>query len=135
MKLNQIRSLLLQKYNQEFFIDHQRTLHVDNDTYVYQKGPLLVFVSNQPFNQTKLFLFSSNLTIKRWENLLTNQILTISKDNPLKMNNWSPILLLPVSSSSSSLSISHLFMFIFVLLFVQSKKIDIYLDFPYHFNT
>ena len=117
-KLNQIRSLLKQKYNQEFFISHQRTLHVDNDTYVYQKGPLLVFISNQPFNRTKLFLLPSNLNFNQWENLLTNKIIRINKYNPLTIDNWLPIILLPVSSSTS-LSFSQLFTFIFLFLFYK----------------
>jgi hypothetical protein len=85
-------------YHDDFFISNQQTIYIDNDTYVYKKGPLLVTVSNQSFNKTKFISLSSNLTIYRWIDLLSNKIKRTNKRKLLKINNWRPMLLLPVAS-------------------------------------
>jgi len=101
-KLNQIRSLLKKNYGELFFVSHQETIHVDQNTYIYKKDPLLVIISNQPFNASKHILLPSNLTNRRWKNLLTNKILRKNRLNHLTIHNWLPKLLLPLSSSKIS---------------------------------
>jgi hypothetical protein len=101
-KLNQIRSFLKQNYGELFFVSHQETIHVDQNTYVYKKGPIIVIVSNQSFNQSKYFYLPSNSNIKRWKNLLSNKIIRINRFNLFKIDNSLPILLLPLSSSKIS---------------------------------
>ncbi|CAF3693696.1 unnamed protein product [Rotaria socialis] len=103
-KLNQIRSLLKEQYNEEFFISHQQTMLIDNDTYVYKKGPLVIVVSNQSFNRTKKLSFDSTVVSNRWKDLLTNKIYEIDNNNELEIDSWQPKLLLPVSSSASIFS-------------------------------
>lgn len=112
-KLNQIRFLLKQKYDEEFFISHQQTISIDNHTYIYKKGSILIIVSNQQFNQIK---FISNLTFNRWKDCISNKILQINKNNQLEINDWIPLILIPISSSS--FSFSHFLSFIFLVLLI-----------------
>ncbi|CAF5070428.1 unnamed protein product [Rotaria sp. Silwood1] len=97
-KLNQIRFLLKENYGEEFFLSHQQTIYIDHDTYVYKKGPLMVIVSNQSFQQTKNFSLYSTINFNQWKDLLSNKIYEINHYNQLKIDNWLPQLLLPVSS-------------------------------------
>ncbi|CAF3052932.1 unnamed protein product [Rotaria sp. Silwood2] len=100
-KLNQIRSLLKEKYDEEFFLSHQQTIYIDNDTYIYKKGPLIVIVSNQSFNRTKKFSLYSTISFNQWKDVLSNRTYEINHYNQLKIDNWLPQLLLPVSTSIS----------------------------------
>lgn len=100
-RLNYIRSLLKEKYNDEFFLSHQQTLYVDDDSYVYRKGPLVVIVSNQSFNYTKIFPLYSNIYIHRWQDLLSDKIYISNNRSQFEMDDWIPKLLLPISSSMS----------------------------------
>lgn len=97
-QLNMIRSLL----DEQFFLSHQSTLFVDNQTYAYQKTPLIVIVSNQPFNRTKFISFPSNLTSNRWKDLLSNRTVHLNDQHQLELDQWLPLLLVPIISSPSS---------------------------------
>lgn len=101
IRLNKIRSLLKEEYGEDFFLSHQQTIYVDNNTYVYKKGPLLVIVSNQSFNQTKPFSFNSNVYYTRWQELLSSKTYEVNNYHQFEIENWLPKLFLPLSSSMS----------------------------------
>ncbi|CAF1135540.1 unnamed protein product [Adineta steineri] len=97
-KLNQIRSYLKNQYDEQFFISHQKTIFVDENTYVYQKDEILVIISNEPFNNTKYINLTSNSCSKQWKCLISGEIITVNRFNLLQINNWLPRILQPFSS-------------------------------------
>lgn len=96
-QLNQIRLLIKQQYGEEFFLSHQQTISVDDETYVYLKGSIVVVVSNQPFARTKSISFASFLKSSCWKDLLSNRTHCLDQNNFLTINDWLPMILLPIS--------------------------------------
>lgn len=109
-KLNQIHSSL----NQLFFISHQQTIHIDISTYVYQKDSIIIVISNEPFYYKKYIVLPTSSTSYRWKDLISNKIIKITINNLLIINDWNPMILIPVSSSTT-FSLSYFI--IFILLF------------------
>ena len=97
-ELNRIRSLL----DEQFFLSQQTTLFVDDGTYVYQKPPLIIVVSNQPFNQSKFISLPSN----RWKDLLSNRTIQLNDRQQLQLDQWAPLVLIPILTSSATFATS-----------------------------
>ena len=124
-QLNRIRSMIKRTLGEQFFSSHQQTMFIDDQTYVYRKGSLLIIVSNEPFNQTKFIRFPSNIATSSsmWTDLLSNRTVTLDEHNRMEIRHWSPQLLLPfdVVSSSTLLSTSVvLTLAVVVVLLIQT---------------
>ncbi|CAF1053356.1 unnamed protein product [Adineta ricciae] len=96
-KLNQIRLLLKQIYGETFFRAHQQTLAVDQYTYVYKKGPLIVIVSNQSFQKSKYISLPCKIQCNEWKDLLSGKVYQVNRSNLFRIDNGSPKLLLSVA--------------------------------------
>ncbi|UJR24712.1 hypothetical protein I4U23_006086 [Adineta vaga] len=95
-KLNQIRFLLKELYGEIFFRSHQQTIAVDQYTYIYKKGPLIIIVSNQSFQKSKYISLPSEITGRKWKDLLSQEIIHLNKFNLYRIDNWYPKLLLSI---------------------------------------
>lgn len=97
-QLNQIRSFIKQQYEEEFFVSHQQTMFIDHDTYVYLKGQILIVISNQPFYRMKFISLPSYLKISScWKDLLSHRTQCVNRENLLRINDWLPMILMPIS--------------------------------------
>ena len=77
-QLNEIRSLLRADEYKDFFTSYQETVYIDNDTYVYKKGPVIVAVSNQEFVGTKYVKLPGRLDRIRWHRYSSSWMNTVN---------------------------------------------------------
>jgi hypothetical protein len=99
-KLNRIRRFVKQTYGDVFFTANQTTIYVDNETYVYQKGPIIVIVSNNKFNGSKFIKLPQRFNTTRWIDRISNRKKIINENNELKIDSWRPMILISPPSLS-----------------------------------
>lgn len=93
-KLNRVRSSLQTiPHGPTFFHSHQQTIFVDETTYVYKKGPLIVVVSNDPLTTAKYIHLPSVTTFGERRDLLSDKLVKMNRFNLFRIHSWRPIVL------------------------------------------
>ena len=99
-RLSQVRAFIKQQYADDFFVSTQKTIYVDQDIYVYQKGPVFMMIFNQRFPVSKIIPFDGTSHFNQLKDLLSNQTYQLNGNRELKIDDWSPLVLLPIPSSA-----------------------------------
>ncbi|CAF0786842.1 unnamed protein product [Didymodactylos carnosus] len=95
-QLLSLRAILKLNYPQ-YFLTHQRTVYIDDSTYVYYKYPVLIILSNDDFNQPKTLNIPINIT-----NYIEFFTKTKVRRDQLVVNSWTPMILVPQDNLISS---------------------------------